>query len=83
MKKIVVCGAGVMGSGIAQVCAKAGYEVALWDLTVELAQRGKDGIAAGLDTCWFNPEGKNAPEDMPIDYQIKQLDELIDLVLGA
>ena len=49
MKKIVVCGAGVMGSGIAQVCAKAGYEVALWDLTVELAQRGKDGIAAGLE----------------------------------
>ena len=49
MKKIVVCGAGVMGGGIAQVCAKAGYEVALWDLTVELAQRGKDGIAAGLE----------------------------------
>ena len=49
MKKIVVCGAGVMGSGIAQVCAKAGYEVALWDLTVELAQRGKNGIAAGLE----------------------------------
>ena len=49
MKKIVVCGAGVMGSGIAQVCAKAGYEVELWDLTVELAQRGKNGIAAGLE----------------------------------
>ena len=49
MKKIAVCGAGVMGSGIAQVCAKAGYEVALWDLTMELAQRGKDGIAAGLE----------------------------------
>ena len=49
MKKIAVCGAGVMGSGIAQVCAKAGYEVALWDLTMELAQRGKAGIAAGLE----------------------------------
>lgn len=49
MKKIVVCGAGVMGSGIAQVCAKAGYEVALWDLTDELAQKGKNGIAEGLE----------------------------------
>lgn len=49
MKKIVVCGAGVMGSGIAQVCAKAGYDVALWDLTDELAQKGKNGIATGLE----------------------------------
>jgi len=49
MKKIVVCGAGIMGSGIAQVCANAGYEVSLWDLTVELAQQGKDGIAKGLE----------------------------------
>ncbi len=49
MKKIVICGAGVMGSGIAQVCAKAGYTVMLWDLTTELAQKGINGIAAGLE----------------------------------
>ena len=49
MKKIVVCGAGTMGAGIAQVCAKAGYEVALYDLTDEFANRGKNNIAAGLE----------------------------------
>jgi len=49
IKKIVVCGAGVMGGGIAQVCANAGYEVWMYDLKEEYAQGGKDKIAAGLD----------------------------------
>jgi len=31
IKKICVLGAGLMGNGIAQVCAQAGYEVALRD----------------------------------------------------
>ena len=49
IKKIVVCGAGVMGGGIAQVCANAGYEVWMYDLKEEYAQGGKNKIAAGLD----------------------------------
>jgi len=49
IKKVVVCGAGVMGGGIAQVCANAGYEVWMYDLKEEYAQGGKDKIAAGLD----------------------------------
>ena len=40
------------------------------------------GIAAGLDTCWFNPDKKDAPEGMPITYTIHELKELIPLVLG-
>ena len=49
MKNIMVCGAGAMGSGIAQVSAAAGYKVYLWDLTTEIAQNSKNKIAAGLD----------------------------------
>lgn len=49
IKKIVVCGAGVMGGGIAQVCAAAGYEVWMYDLKEEYSQGGKNKIAAGLD----------------------------------
>lgn len=49
IKKIVVCGAGVMGGGIAQVCANAGYEVWMYDLKEEFSQGGKNKIAAGLD----------------------------------
>ena len=64
IQKIVVCGAGVMGSGIAQVCANAGYEVWMYDLKEEYAQGGKDKIAAvrgvkdGNTEALFNARGK-------------------------
>ena len=41
------------------------------------------GINAGLDTCWYNPKGKEKPADMPITYVIESLRDLIPLVLGA
>jgi 3-hydroxybutyryl-CoA dehydrogenase len=46
---VLVVGAGQMGQGIAQVCAAAGYHVALSDQTKELAERGVAGIASALD----------------------------------
>lgn len=39
------------------------------------------GINAGIDTCWFNPKGKPAPEDMKIDYIINDLSELEKILL--
>ena len=36
IKKIGVLGAGIMGSGIAQICAEAGYEVVLVDIAKRL-----------------------------------------------
>ena len=45
MKTIGVIGAGIMGSGIAQVSAQAGLQVVLTDVDIERAQKGKDGIA--------------------------------------
>ncbi|MDG5787361.1 3-hydroxybutyryl-CoA dehydrogenase [Evansella sp. AB-P1] len=48
MKKIMVIGAGQMGSGIAQVCAAHGYEVILHDLKVEFVERGIAGIKKRL-----------------------------------
>jgi 3-hydroxybutyryl-CoA dehydrogenase len=48
-KKLAVVGAGLMGAGIAQVAAQAGYEVTLRDLTDEALARGTDGIRASLD----------------------------------
>ncbi|HMD57490.1 MAG TPA: 3-hydroxyacyl-CoA dehydrogenase NAD-binding domain-containing protein [Solirubrobacteraceae bacterium] len=46
-KKAVVLGAGMMGAAIAYVCAKAGIEVVLKDVSMEAAQRGK-GYSQGL-----------------------------------
>jgi 3-hydroxyacyl-CoA dehydrogenase/enoyl-CoA hydratase/3-hydroxybutyryl-CoA epimerase len=40
-KKVAVLGAGMMGAAIAYVCAKAGIEVILKDVTEEAAQKGK------------------------------------------
>jgi 3-hydroxyacyl-CoA dehydrogenase/enoyl-CoA hydratase/3-hydroxybutyryl-CoA epimerase len=39
--KMVVLGAGMMGAAIAYVCAKAGIEVVLKDVSLEAAQKGK------------------------------------------
>lgn len=41
-KKIGVLGAGLMGSGIAHVAAKAGIEVVLLDSKIEFAEKGKN-----------------------------------------
>ena len=40
-RKMVVLGAGMMGSAISYVCAKAGIEVVLKDVSLEAAQEGK------------------------------------------
>ena len=40
------------------------------------------GINAGLDTCWFNPEGKSAPSDMRITHTVRRLSELKTILLG-
>ena len=48
IKTIGVLGAGQMGGGIAQVAAAAGFDVVLVDASLDLADRGKKKIAAGL-----------------------------------
>jgi 3-hydroxybutyryl-CoA dehydrogenase len=45
---VAVVGAGLMGSGIAQVCAVAGYQVVLRDVTDEALARGRSAIEASL-----------------------------------
>jgi 3-hydroxybutyryl-CoA dehydrogenase len=47
--RLAVIGAGLMGSGIAQVAAQAGWRVTLRDLDDAAVRRGLDGIRASLE----------------------------------
>ncbi|MFD4243195.1 3-hydroxyacyl-CoA dehydrogenase family protein [Streptomyces sp. NPDC058525] len=59
--KLAVIGAGLMGSGIAQVSAQAGWDVVLRDVTDAALTRGTDGIKASYDK--FVSKGKLSAED--------------------
>ena len=48
IERVFVIGAGLMGHGIAQVSAAAGKQVTLADRTGELADKGRERIAANL-----------------------------------
>jgi len=48
VNKVGVLGAGLMGSGIAEVCAKSGYETVVREVSGELLEKGIGRIAASL-----------------------------------
>jgi 3-hydroxybutyryl-CoA dehydrogenase len=49
IRKVGVCGAGLMGNGIAQTCAVAGFDVVLMEVADEPLQRGVGSITKSLD----------------------------------
>ncbi len=49
IRKVGVCGAGLMGNGIAQTCASAGFEVVLMEVADAPLQRGVQSIGKSLD----------------------------------
>jgi len=48
IKRVGVLGCGLMGSGIAQVAATAGYETTVRDVSKEILDRGRAGIEKSL-----------------------------------
>ncbi|HTZ42387.1 MAG TPA: 3-hydroxyacyl-CoA dehydrogenase family protein [Jatrophihabitans sp.] len=61
-QQVAVIGAGLMGSGIAQVAAVAGLDVTLRDISDEAVQRGRDAIEKSL--ARFASKGKLAESDV-------------------
>lgn len=59
--KVLVIGAGAMGSGIAHVAAVAGHRVYLYDTRAEAVEKGRDGIAR--DLRFLVTKGKLAEAD--------------------
>ena len=60
INNIAVIGAGVMGSGVAQVSAAAGYQVSVQDINDEMLSKAKAGIEASLKK--FVEKGKMTQE---------------------
>ena len=49
IERVGIIGAGQMGAGIAEVCAKAGADVRVYEPTEELAAAGEARITASLE----------------------------------
>ena len=60
IKKIGVLGAGLMGAGIAQTAAVAGYEVTVVEVNQELIDKGLSGVSKSL--AKFVEKGSLSPE---------------------
>jgi len=78
-KQLAVIGAGLMGSGIAQVAAQAGYDVTLRDVGDAQLERGVAGIRASYDK--FVAKGKLTAEDR--DAALARISTTTDLAEAA
>jgi 3-hydroxybutyryl-CoA dehydrogenase len=88
IKRVGVLGCGLMGSGIAQVAAGAGYETIVRDVSQELLDRGRAGIEKSL--AKFVEKGKLPAADRDATVQrlkftttvadLKQADIVIEAI---
>ncbi len=88
IKKVGIIGAGLMGSGIAQVCAQAGFEVTMTDIEERFLESGFEGIKKSLQR--FAKAGKIKQEEAEeIIGKVKGTTDLrevvkdVDLVIEA
>ncbi|MBT8342554.1 MAG: 3-hydroxybutyryl-CoA dehydrogenase [Desulfatitalea sp.] len=79
IKKICVLGAGLMGNGIAQVCAQAGYTVALRDIE----QRFVDGGMAMIQKNLSRDVEKGKKSRQEMDDILGRITPTVDLKTAA
>ena len=86
MQRVLVVGAGFMGSGIAQVCAQSGYGVYLMDVKPEALEKAFSGIKWSLDK--FSSKGLLKESPQTILKRLNHVEELskaaeVDWVIEA
>ena len=79
IRKVCVLGAGLMGSGIAQVCAQAGYDVSMRDIEQRFIDGGMDSIKKNLSRSVS--KGKLTSQEM--DAVLGRLKPTLDLKEAA
>jgi len=79
IKKICVLGAGLMGSGIAQVCAEAGYEVAMRDIEDRFVQGGLNIIKKNYERAI----GKGKMTKEQSDKVLSKIKGIVDLAAAV
>lgn len=84
--KIGVIGAGVMGRGIAQVSAMAGFNVVLFDINPVVLREAKENVEKNLDKAIsigkFSDEGRSETLHN-LQFTTKMSDVVVDLVIEA
>lgn len=41
----------------------------------------RGATAVGMDTCYYNPRGKEVPGDVKVQYEIRGIEELVDILI--
>jgi 3-hydroxybutyryl-CoA dehydrogenase len=80
-KTLAVCGAGIMGHGIAQVGAMAGLEVRLADVDIAALERARASIASSL--AKLEAKGKLTAPAAEVIGRIRLLGSVEDAAAGA
>ncbi len=86
IKKVAVLGAGVMGHGIAEVCAIAGYQVTMRDIKQEFVDRGMQMIKESLMKLQQKGRIKSSEEVLARIKPTVDLEEAVkdaDLIIEA
>lgn len=78
MKKVGICGSGIMGSGLAEVAAKAGYSVVVRSRSAATAQAMITSIEKGLDKQ-VQREKISADDKAAILGRLSATDKIADL----
>jgi 3-hydroxybutyryl-CoA dehydrogenase len=85
IERVGVLGAGLMGSGIAEVCAKAGYDTVVREVSDDLARKGigrvESSLAKAVDKGKLSPADRDAARGRPTT-RVSDLAEC-DLVVEA
>ena len=82
IKKVCVLGAGIMGSGIAQVVAAAGFEVTMRDIEDRFVEKGLATIKFHLDRA-VEKEKIEAETATRIMTRIEGTTDISEAVAGA